>query len=88
MLWFWQRRKLGNQEAPKALVVMPWKCTELGNAFGSSRVLEELRLPIYKEVFKRMLSYYEIGGQAESPSGAPTKMNAAQLASAAHRRKP
>lgn len=36
----------------------------------------------------RMVSYYEIRSQTERPSGAPTKMNAAQLASAAHRRKP
>ena len=35
-----------------------------------------------------MRIYYEIRSQAERPSGAPIKMNAAQLASAAHRRKP
>jgi hypothetical protein len=60
----------------------------LGNAFGISSVLDELRRPIDKEVFMRMLSYYEIRSQAERPSGAPTKMNAAQPAAAAHRRKP
>jgi len=32
----------------------------------------------------RMLSYYEIKSQTERPSGAPTKMNAAQPAAAAH----
>jgi len=35
----------------------------------------------------RMLNYYEIKSEAERPSGAPTKMNAARLATAAHRRK-
>jgi hypothetical protein len=41
-----------------------------------------------KELFVRMLSCYEIRSQTERPSGAPTKMNAAQLAGAAHRRNP
>jgi hypothetical protein len=35
----------------------------------------------------RMLSYYEIRPETERSSAAPTKMNAAQLATAAHRRK-
>jgi hypothetical protein len=34
----------------------------------------------------RMLSYYEIKSQTERPSGAPTKMNAAQHAVATLRR--
>ena len=33
------------------------------------------------------MSYYEIGSQTERTSAAPTKMNAARLATAAHRRK-
>jgi hypothetical protein len=36
----------------------------------------------------RMLSYYEIRSEMERPGGAPTKMNAAQPAAAAHRRMP
>jgi hypothetical protein len=51
-------------------------------------VPDELRRPIDKEVFMRMLSYYEIRSQTERPSGAPTKMNAAQSTVAAHRRMP
>jgi hypothetical protein len=51
-------------------------------------VLDELRRPINKEVFMRMLSYYEIRSQTVCPSGAPTKMNAAQPVVAAHRRMP
>jgi len=34
------------------------------------------------------MSYHEIRSQTKRPSAAPTKMNAAQLATAAHRRKP
>jgi hypothetical protein len=79
---------LGNQEAPKALVIVPWKRSELGNGLGISTMLDDSRLPIDKEVFMRMLSYYEIRSETARPSGAPTKNNAAQPASAAPRRKP
>ena len=51
---------LGNQEAPKALVIVPWKSSELGNAVGVSTMLDDSRLPVDKEVFMRVLSYYEI----------------------------
>lgn len=34
------------------------------------------------------MNYYEIRSQTQRPSGAPTKMKTAQLATAAHRRKP
>ena len=77
---------LGNQEAPKALVIVPWKQSELGNALGISTMLDDSRLPIDKEVFMRMLSYYEI--RSERPGGATTQRNAAPPATAANRRKP
>jgi hypothetical protein len=51
---------LGNQEAPKALVIVPWKRSEIGNALGISPMFDDSRLPIDKEVFMRALSYYEI----------------------------
>src|SRR5689334_17929952 len=50
---------LGNQEAPKALVIVPWKSSELGNVLGISTMLDDSKQPIDKEVFMRMLSYYE-----------------------------
>jgi len=78
---------LGNQEAPKALVIVPWKSSEPGNALGISTMLDDSRLPIDKEVFMRMLSYYEIRSATANPAGAPTK-NAAQPPTAANRRKP
>ena len=66
---------LGNQEAPKALVIVPWKSSELGNGPGISTMLDDSRLPIDKEVFMRMLSYYEIRSETARPSGArPTGM--------------
>lgn len=86
---------LGNQEAPKALVIVPWKQSEMGDAHGISTLLDDSRLPIDKDVFMRLLSYYEIrsdttphnGAPAAGSKAAPAETNAAQPA-AAHRRKP
>jgi hypothetical protein len=77
---------LGNQDAPKSLVIVPWKGSELGESAGISTMLDDSRLPIDKEVFMRMLSYYEIRSETAHPSAAPAKENAAQPA-AAQRRK-
>ena len=79
---------LGNQEAPKALVIVPWKRSELGNVQGISTLLDDSRLPIDKEVFMRMLSYYEITQETARPGGAPAKTNATQPTAATQRRKP
>ena len=51
---------LGNQEAPKALVIVPWKSSELGSSLGIAPMLGDSREPVDKEVFLRALSYYEI----------------------------
>lgn len=51
---------LGNQEAPKSLVIVPWKSSEIGEMPGLSRLLDDAVQPIDKEVFMRELDYYEI----------------------------
>ncbi|HKA40663.1 MAG TPA: hypothetical protein VKF40_01615 [Burkholderiales bacterium] len=51
---------LGNQEAPTALVIVPWKSSEVGRATGISPMLDDSRQPVDKEVFMRALRYYEI----------------------------
>jgi len=79
---------LGNQEAPKALVIVPWKSSELGNGLSVSTLLDDSRRPVDKEVFMRMLSYYEIRSETARPSSATTNGNAAAPANAAQRRKP
>src|SRR5262249_11875270 len=79
---------LGNQEAPKALVIVPWKSSELGNGLSVSTLLDDSRRPIDKEVFMRMLLYYEIRSQTARPSGATTDGNPAAPANATQRRKP
>ena len=51
---------LGNQEAPKSLVIVPWKSSGIGETLGISAMLDDSRQPVDKEVFMRALSYYEI----------------------------
>jgi hypothetical protein len=79
---------LGNQEAPKSLVIVPWKSSEIGKSIGISTMLDDSRRPIDKEVFMRVLSYYELRSQTTRQDGAPAGSGAAQPAAAPHRRKP
>ena len=51
---------LGNEEAPKSLVIIPWKSSELGDTISLSDTLDERARPVDKEVFLRELSFYEI----------------------------
>ena len=51
---------LGNQEAPKSLVIVPWKSSEIGNSMDISTMLDDSRQPVDREVFLRALRYYEI----------------------------
>jgi hypothetical protein len=56
---------LGNQEAPKSLVIVPWKSSELGDSLGISTLLDDSRQPVDREVFMRALSYYEIRSESK-----------------------
>jgi len=51
---------VGNDEAPKSLVIVPWKSSELGNTLEVSQALDDGRKPVDREVFKRQLDYYQI----------------------------
>jgi len=66
---------LGNQDAPKALVLVPWKGSELGASMGVSTVLDDSRQPVDKDVFMRALRYYEIRSEtaAQSATAAPRR---------------
>jgi hypothetical protein len=57
---------LGNDDAPKALVIVPWKSSELGDPLAFSRALDDGRQPVDRDVFKRELDYYAI--RAASPA--------------------
>jgi hypothetical protein len=56
---------LGNQEAPKSLVIVPWKSSEIGNGIGVSRALDTRIRAVDKDVFMRELKYYGIRSGAE-----------------------
>lgn len=56
---------LGNQEAPKALVIVPWKSSQLGDTLGISRSLDDSRQPVDRDVFMRELAYYEIRSSSQ-----------------------
>jgi len=51
---------LGNQEAPKSLVIVPWKSSEIGDSLGIATMLDDSRRPVDKDVFMRELSYYQV----------------------------
>jgi hypothetical protein len=51
---------LGNEEAPKSLVIIPWKSSELGDDISLSDTLDDRARPVDKEVFLRELAFYEI----------------------------
>ena len=61
---------VGNDEAPKSLVIVPWKSSELGSTLGVSRLLDDGRQPVDRDVFSRELDYYEI--RAASPGAKGT----------------
>jgi len=58
---------VGNHEAPKALVLVPWKPSEPGKAAEISTKVDDSRNPIDKEVFTRMLHYQQIAKASEAP---------------------
>lgn len=51
---------LGNDEAPKSLVIVPWKSSDLGNALAVAKGLDAGREPVDRKVFARAVDYYEI----------------------------
>jgi len=56
---------LGNQDAPKSLVIVPWKSSEIGNGIGVSRALDTRIRAVDKDVFMRELKYYGIRSGSE-----------------------
>jgi hypothetical protein len=52
---------VGNNEAPKSLVIVPWKSSEIGSDSGlHSGLMDDSMKPVDKEVFMRELDFYEI----------------------------
>ena len=60
---------VGNDEAPKSLVIVPWKSSELGDTLDVSKALDDGRQPLDRDVFMRELAYWEIrAGLRKVPS--------------------
>jgi hypothetical protein len=57
---------LGNEEAPKSLVIIPWKSSRLGDELSLSDTLDDRAQPVDKEVFLRQLRFYEIRSGGET----------------------
>jgi len=51
---------LGNEEAPKSLVIVPWKSSRMGDELDLSDTLDDRAQPVDKEVFMRELRFYQI----------------------------
>ena len=51
---------LGNEEAPKSLVIVPWKSSRIGEGLGVTDSMDDRARPVDKEVFMRELRYYEL----------------------------
>ena len=69
---------LGNSEAPKSLVIVPWKTSEIGDGIGVKNMLDGRALPVDKDVFARELDYHELTrgtSQDASAEGAPSLAN-------------
>jgi hypothetical protein len=58
---------VGNDDAPKALVIVPWKSSVLGDTLSVPRALDDGIRPVDRDVFLRELAYYRI--QSESVAG-------------------
>ena len=64
---------VGNDEAPKSLVIVPWKSSEIGNTLEVSRALDDGRQPVDREVFGRALDYYRIRSGWDAERGTAAK---------------
>ena len=51
---------LGNEEAPKSLVIVPWKSSRLGDEINLADSLDDRARPVDKDVFLRELRFHEI----------------------------
>jgi hypothetical protein len=51
---------VGNDEAPKALYIVPWKGSEIGNETRLNLLLNAGDMPVDRDVFLRQLEFYEL----------------------------
>jgi hypothetical protein len=65
---------LGNNEAPKSLVIVPWKSSQIGDGIGVLNSLDNRPQPVDREVFSRELDYYRIRTGPQSDPAAPVRV--------------
>jgi hypothetical protein len=58
---------VGNDDAPKALVIVPWKSSVLGDTLNVPRSLDDGARPVDRDVFMRELAYYRIRAESQTP---------------------
>ena len=51
---------IGNDDAPKALYIVPWKGSEIGMETRLSMMLTEPAVPVDRDVFMRQLDFFEV----------------------------
>jgi len=51
---------LGNEEAPKSLVIIPWKSSRMGDEITLSDSLDDRAQPVDKDVLLRELRFHKI----------------------------
>jgi hypothetical protein len=61
---------VGNDEAPKSLVIVPWKSSGLGDSIDVWSALGDGRQPVDRDVFLRELDYYRIREGTAKAGGA------------------
>ena len=64
---------VGNDDAPKSLVIVPWKSSALGDTLDVSRVLDDGRQPVDRDVFMRELAYYQIRAASSGAKSSGTE---------------
>jgi hypothetical protein len=64
---------VGNDDAPKALVIVPWKSSGMGDVLDVSRALDDGRQPVDRDVFMRELEYYDIRAASGAQSSTPAR---------------
>lgn len=60
---------VGTNETPKALTIIPWKSSEIGQETGfNSSLLKQEIAPVDKPVFLRELEFYKLSNPDSTPS--------------------
>ncbi len=61
----------GDREQPKVMYIVPWKRSDIGELSGKpmNSLLDEVLAPVDRDVFKRVVTYYDAVNTPPSPQG-------------------